>query len=147
MISIIAAVSLNNCIGVNNSIPWKIKEDMQLFKKLTTNNTIIMGRKTFESIGKPLPNRKNIVITSSKIDGIETYNSLKESLNNKDNIFLIGGSKIYLEGMKYANKMYITLVNKVVEGDTFFPFIDTEWKCINKNKLTDEAILLEYIKL
>lgn len=147
MINIIAAVSLNNCIGVNNSIPWKIKEDMQLFKKLTTNNTIIMGRKTFESIGKPLPNRKNIVISSSKIENIETYKSLEESLNNDGNIFLIGGSKIYQEGMKYANKMYITLVNKVVEGDTFFPFIGPEWKCISKFKLTDEASLLEYCKL
>lgn len=146
MINIIAAVSRNNVIGINNSIPWKIKEDMQMFKKLTTNNTIIMGRKTFESIGKPLPNRKNIIISSNKINDVITYSSLREAINNCKNeeIFLIGGSKIYEEGMNYADKLYITLVNKSINGDTYFPFIDPRFICKNKTILSEESILLEY---
>jgi|688.fasta_scaffold415025_2 dihydrofolate reductase len=145
MINIIAAVSKNNVIGINNSIPWKIKEDMQMFKKLTTNNTIIMGRKTFESIGKPLPNRNNIVITSKKIDNITTFNSLKEAIENTSGeIFLIGGSKIYEEGMNYADKLYITLVNKSINGDTYFPFIDPRFICKNKSILSEDSVLLEY---
>jgi len=146
MINIIAAVSRNNVIGINNTIPWKIKEDMKMFKTLTTNNTIIMGRKTFESIGKPLPNRKNIVITSSKINDVITYSSLKEALNNclNEEIFLIGGSKIYEEGMNYADKLYITLVNKSIDGDTYFPFIDPRFICKNKQILSEESVFLEY---
>lgn len=146
MINIIAAVSRNNVIGVNNTIPWKIKEDMQMFKKLTTNNTIIMGRKTFESIGKPLPNRKNIVISSNKINDVITYPSLKEALDNCKNekVFLIGGSRIYEEGMNYVDKLYITLVNKSINGDTYFPFIDPRFVCKNKTILSEESVLLEY---
>lgn len=151
LINIIAAVSLNNCIGINNTIPWKIKEDMMLFKNLTTNNVVIMGRNTFESIGKELPNRKNIVITSKKIENIDCFSSLKESIefyknNYKDKeIFLIGGSRIYLEGMNYADKLYITLVNKVINGDAYFPFINSKFKCIKETQLSEEAILFEYI--
>lgn len=143
LINIIAAVSLNNCIGINNTIPWKIKEDMQFFKRMTTNNVVIMGRKTYESIGKPLPNRENIVITSSRIDGVVTFTNLKDAIesNKSKNIFLIGGSKIYEEGLQYADKMYITLVNKIIDGDCFFDYKKDKFILVKEEKLSDDATL------
>lgn len=147
MINIIAAVSLNNCIGIDGKIPWNIKEDMKFFKTITTGKTVIMGSKTYQSIGKPLPNRNNIVISSKNIEEITTFNNLNDAIKStNDEIFLIGGSRIYLEGMKCADKLYITLVNKEVNGDTFFPFINPLFKVNEKRFLSEEATLIEYIK-
>lgn len=140
MISIIAAVSNNGVIGVDNKLPWDLPEDLKRFKELTTGNVVIMGRKTYESIGKPLPNRINIVITRNKDffvpDAIVT-NSLESALlkagGDKD-IFIIGGGEIYKQSMGFADKLYITEVDMEVEGDTKFPTISDQWSVTEENK-------------
>ncbi|MDE2030853.1 MAG: dihydrofolate reductase [Patescibacteria group bacterium] len=141
IISIIAAVSDNNVIGGGNTLLWNLSEDMKHFREITRGHTVIMGRKTFESIGKPLPNRKNIVITRDinyTHEGIDVVNSLEKALRlatleqgrefeeNQDEleIFIIGGGEIYKQAFDKANKLYITEVHKNFEGDTIFPVID-----------------------
>ncbi len=136
MINIIVATSKNNQIGINNKLPWHISEDLKYFKCTTSGKTILMGRKTFESIGKPLPNRKNIVLTRDmnfKPDGVTVIHSLEEALEickNEENIFIIGGGEIYSLFLPYADYLYITLVDKVIYGDTDFPSYDTDFELI-----------------
>lgn len=124
-IQIIAAMSLNRCIGLNNSIPWKIPEDMAHFKRTTLGHTVVMGRKTFESMGnKPLPKRKNIVLTRDrnfKADGVEVCHDYKEILRLKEKIFIIGGEEIYRLFIDDVDGMILTLINENLDGDTFFP--------------------------
>lgn len=146
MIRIIVATSRNGVIGNDNKLIWDIPEDLKHFKKLTTGNTIIMGRKTYESIGRPLPNRRNIIITRSEdyfIDGCEVVNSLEEALLLCSNdCFIIGGGEIYKQSIEIADKLYLTLIDDEFIGDTFFPDIDGSWrevsgydgKCDNKYK-------------
>lgn len=127
MIALIAAISRNGQIGVNNQLPWHIKEDLQHFKSITSESTIVMGRKTFESIGRPLPNRRNIVLTRDitfKAEGVEVVHSLDEILtlsNQVSDLFIIGGGEVYTLFLPYADKLYITLVDIDIEGDTYFP--------------------------
>jgi dihydrofolate reductase len=132
-ISIIVAADLNNCIGKQNKLPWHLKSDLQYFKKLTSNHCIIMGRNTFESIGRPLPNRVNIVLSTNKDyqqSGIVVRNSLEEAIAycklwNQQEIFIIGGAQIYAVAMPQVNKIYLTRVEtKVEDGDAFFSAID-----------------------
>jgi dihydrofolate reductase (trimethoprim resistance protein) len=128
-LSLIAAVSKNNIIGNGLDIPWKIKGEQKRFKNLTLNKTIIMGRKTYESIGKPLPNRKTIVVSRSnvKIDGVTVCNSIEEVLDNiEGEAFVVGGSEIYKMFLPYCDLLYITTVEADVEGDIYFPDIDYE---------------------
>jgi len=138
MISIIAAVSKNGVIGVNNTLPWDLPKDLKRFKDLTTGNVVIMGRKTYESIGKALPNRINIVVTRDKnffVPGVLSANSLDSALlkagGNKD-IFIIGGGEIYKQSMDFVDKLYITEVDMEVEGDTTFPTISDKWIVSNE---------------
>ena len=131
MIKIIAAMSKNRVIGDSNALIWHLPEDLKRFKQLTTGNTIVMGRKTYESIGKPLPNRRSIIITrdaSYKVDGCEVVNSLEEALllSNSD-CFIIGGGEIYRQSIGIADRLYITSIDKDFEGDTKFPDIPGEW--------------------
>lgn len=128
-ISIIVAVADKGVIGNDNQLLWKLSEDLKLFKKRTTGHAIIMGRKTFDSIGKPLPNRVNIVISRSKdleIEGCTVVNSLEKAIDvasqqtDKNEIFIIGGEKIYTLAETYANKLYLTKVIATLEGDAFF---------------------------
>jgi dihydrofolate reductase len=137
---LIAALSENRCIGKGNKIPWHIPEDLKFFKDLTTNKTIFMGRKTWESLPiKPLPNRKNIILTKSimmynNFPNTYAYPSLstayeyeKEVYNTKDeNMFVIGGGEIYRHALiqEYISDMYLTIVETEIDGDTFFPNID-----------------------
>lgn len=131
MISIIAAMDEKRGIGKNGRLPWHLPEDLKRFKEITSNHTIIMGRKTFESIGKPLPNRKNIVITGDlgfKINDLRTgdnfliANSLDEALeNSKGDAFIIGGGEIFKQAIQKADKLYLTLVDGDFNCDTFFP--------------------------
>lgn len=128
-INIISGVSQNGVIGQNNNIPWNYPEDMKFFRTMTTDATVIMGRKTLESMNsKPLTKRRNIVITHSTINGIECFSSLSNALNtcSQENVWLIGGSEIYREGMKYANNILITLIPKTIDGEnlTYFPWIN-----------------------
>lgn len=139
MISIIAAVSKNNVIGCGGKIPWDIPEDMEYFRKKTTGNIVIMGRNTFEEIGKPLPDRFNIIVSQSKnyMDkNLITVRSLEEAISfaekyaseheNISEIFLCGGERIYKDGLKYAEKIYVTEIDKVYNGDAFFPDLSCE---------------------
>jgi dihydrofolate reductase len=134
-ISIVVAVSLNNSIGKNNQLPWHLPLDLKFFKKTTQGGTVIMGRKTFESIGKPLPNRRNIVISSQKknIAGVEVTNSLEAAIalskdNNPNEIFIIGGGQIYEQALPIANRIYLTKVNTFIDGEVFFPMLKhSDW--------------------
>lgn len=131
-IKMIVAVSLNGVIGLDGKIPWNYPEDMKYFRKMTLDSTIIMGRKTYESIGKPLPKRRNIIITSSNIENenAECFSSLKDSINSvtfhSNDIWLIGGFSIYKEGMIYTDEIHLTLIPEIVEekNAVYFPEID-----------------------
>lgn len=134
-IAIIVAMSKNQVIGVNNSLPWHISEDLKRFKQLTTGHPIIMGRKTYESIGKPLPKRRNIVVTRNvdlKIKGVDVTNSIKSALDickNSDTVFIIGGGMIYNLALPYVNHLHITKIDSFVDGDAFFPDFDkSQWQ-------------------
>ena len=121
---IIAAIARNRVIGKNGKLPWHIPEDLIRFKQLTTGHTVIMGRRTFDSLDRPFPNRLNIVITSNVLNGITSYPSLDfalQALSNKKEVFVIGGGRLFAEALKLADEMRLTLVDRDVDGDTFFP--------------------------
>jgi len=156
MINIIAAISKNYCIGNNNKLPWHISEDLQHFKNITNKKTVLMGRKTFESIiqslGKPLTDRTNVVITKNTEytvpAGVEMYNNIKDAIkkHNNEEIFIIGGGEIYEQTINLADKLYITWVDKEINGDTFFPKIeDSKWKEETREKY-DGFSFVRYIK-
>ena len=141
MITIIAAIAKNNALGKNNDLIWHLPADLKRFKKLTTGHHILMGRNTFESIGKPLPNRTTIIITRNKDyfkDGCLIAYSLEEALElakTDDEIFIIGGAQIYEYALKhnFADALEITLVHHSFEADAFFPEIDTTiWKEVKR---------------
>jgi dihydrofolate reductase len=136
MIKIIVAMSKNRVIGNDNKLIWKLSSDLKRFKELTTGNPVVMGRKTYESIGKPLPNRRNIIITRQpdyKVDECEIVSSLEEALLITSNdCFIIGGGEIYNQSLSLANKIYLTLVKEEFEGDTQFPEIDSSWVKVSK---------------
>ncbi|MEE1063234.1 MAG: dihydrofolate reductase [Paludibacteraceae bacterium] len=132
--SIIVATSKNNVIGRDGGIPWHLSADLKRFKSLTTGHPIVMGRRTFESIGRPLPGRRNIVISNSvnAIDGCDVIKSVDDLLNDKSldgMIFIIGGGEIYKQFLPYAKKVYLTEVEtEIADGDTFFPELNPmEW--------------------
>lgn len=134
MLSIIVAIAKNGTIGDKNSLLWHIKEDMRFFRTTTSGHAVIMGRKTFESLGsRPLPKRTNIVITRSEreFEGALTAHSLEEAVRlagNDEEVFIIGGAQIYAEALTVADRLYITHVDKEYEGDTAFPTIDfSKW--------------------
>lgn len=130
MIRMIAAVSQNGVIGQDNKLPFDYPEDLLHFRKSTLHSTIIMGRKTFEGIGRALPKRTNIVVTKQKIDNIDTQKSLSSAINAAldlgQDVWLIGGASIYREGMQYAEEIWLTLTPDIIEGDglVYFPWID-----------------------
>ena len=145
-ITIVAAIASNNVIGKKNSLPWDIPEDLKRFKQLTSGHTILMGRKTFDSIGRPLPNRTNIVMTKDtnyQKEGVEIVFDEKEALNlikelNQE-VFIIGGSKIYELFEPWATSLMITRVLKDFEGDAFFPDINwNNWQIKSKEDFLDE---------
>jgi dihydrofolate reductase len=121
---IIAAVAKNRVIGNNGKMPWHIPEDLQHFKQITTGHTVLMGRKTFESIGHPLPHRRNIILTSKPILGVETFPSLDDAfhaLASEEKIFIIGGGAVFAQTLVLADEFYLTLIEQDFIGDTFFP--------------------------
>ena len=136
MLSIIVAKSMNNAIGKDNKLLWKIPDDIKRFKELTTGHTIIMGRKTFESIGKVLPNRLNIVLTRDPNYKIEDENvkilggvtDLEQYINDDNENFVIGGAQIYSILMSKCQKLYVTQIDKDFVGDSYFPIIrESDW--------------------
>lgn len=141
MISIIVAIADNYAIGKDNKLLCHLSDDLKHFKKITNGHTVIMGKNTFLSIGKPLPNRRNIVISSSMeqdIQGVEVIRSLDDVepfIEDNNENFIIGGASIYRQMLPKCNKLYITQMHKDFDGDTFFPEIkDTEWKEISREK-------------
>jgi dihydrofolate reductase len=136
MISLIVAASRNNAIGKNNQLLWHLPKDLKFFKNTTWGMPVIMGRKTFEAVGKPLPGRTNIVITSNEnfsAAGVLTTTSLEQALQkaretNGKEIFIIGGGNIYRQTMDIADRIYMTRVHADIEGDTFFPEMEeSQW--------------------
>jgi dihydrofolate reductase (trimethoprim resistance protein) len=129
MISLIVAVAKNNVIGYNGIIPWRIKGEQRRFKELTTGKTIIMGRKSFEEIGRPLPNRKTILISNTQniaTENCTTVKSLSEAFDlvkNSDEVFVAGGGQVYKEAYPYADRIYITVIDKIIDGNVYFPTI------------------------
>ncbi len=154
MISIIVAVAKNNVIGKNNQLIWHLPEDLKRFKELTTGHTILMGKNTFISLGRVLPNRKHVVLYDKddlKVDNenVELVHSLNDFIKYKDldeEVFVIGGAMVYRQMIEYADKLYITEINKEFEGDVYFPVIDKSiWKETQRIKgKKDEKNNLDY---
>ena len=143
MLSIIVAKAKNNIIGKENKLIWHLPEDLKHFKELTTGHTIIMGRKTFESLGRVLPNRKHIIfsknpsfkVQNENVEIVHSMLQIQEYIESKEENFVIGGAMIYNLLMPYVTKMYVTEIHKDFEGDTFFPKIDLNiWKETSREK-------------
>ena len=151
IISHLVALSNNFVIGVNNDLPWKLKRDLQHFSAYTQNKAIVMGRKTFESIGRPLPNRKNIVISTklnaqeglevvrSLQQGIELAKKLSRDTKGTEEIVLIGGGYVFEESKNMVNKLVLTRVDCEIEGDIFYPQIDLgNWKKVSQESFKQD---------
>jgi dihydrofolate reductase len=130
IISIMVAIAENHAIGKNNQLLWHLPADLKHFKDTTSGHTVIMGRKTFDSVGKPLPNRRNIVITRNtelQMPGVEVVSDLESAIalcNHDDEVFIVGGAQIYRMAMGITDKIYLTVVKGNFDADTFFPPID-----------------------
>ena len=157
-IHLIWAQDKNGGIGYKGQLPWHIPEDLQNFKKLTLNSTILMGRKTWESLPiKPLPKRRNIVLTSNKNLEVESYQSIDECLiklknDNIDKLYIIGGSKIYNSFIDKADQLHITLIDEKTKNiDTIFPLtidqFEKEFKKIKENKLAENVTYSNWCKV
>lgn len=146
ILSIIVAAAENNVIGRDNNLIWHLSADLKRFKSLTTGGIVLMGRKTFESIGRPLPNRRNLVISrnpSYQAEGAEVFGSLEEALQvvrEEQEVFIIGGGTLYRTLWEQADKLYLTLVHTVAEGDTVIPPVDPEqWEEICREDYEADA--------
>jgi len=134
IVAIIVAIGENNAIGKNNQLLWHMPKDLKHFKDVTSGRTIIMGRKTFDSVGKPLPRRRNIVVTRQDITipGCEVVKSIEDGLalcKGEDEVFIGGGAEIYQLAMHLTDRMYLTIIHQNFDADTFFPEIDyKQWK-------------------
>ena len=154
-ISMIVARSRNHVIGRDNQMPWKISADLQFFKKVTMGHPVIMGRKTWESIGRPLPGRRNIVVsrnTELQLTGAEVVNSLDAalaSLSEFPRVFVIGGEQLFTQAFPIADRLYITEIEIDVDGgDTFFKVPDqSEWKEVERTPASEGDIAFNFITL
>jgi dihydrofolate reductase len=151
IISIIVAIGENHAIGKNNQLLWHMPNDLKHFKTITSGRTIIMGRKTFDSVGKPLPRRRNIVVTRQDIEipGCEVVKSINEGLAlcaHDDEVFIGGGAEIYRQAMDKTDRIYLTIIHKEFEADTFFPEIDyLQWHEVSREDFEpDEKNPLPY---
>lgn len=156
MINIIAAIGKNRELGKNNQLLWHLREDLQRFKKLTLGNVVIMGRKTYESLGRPLPQRLNIIVTRDlhyQAAGCLTASSIEAAIRLAQEkapgkeIFLIGGGQIYNQGIKFAEKLYLTLVEGDFEADTFFPDYSEFKKIVSEEKGESEGYKYRFVEL
>jgi dihydrofolate reductase len=147
----IAAMSLNRVIGADNAIPWHLPEDFKWFKKMTTGHVIVMGRRTYESIGKPLPNRTTVVLTRSRepIAGVRTISDLSqldavgEEFAGRE-IFICGGAQLYQQALPLCSDLYLTAVKREVRGDTFFPRFEDRFELVSEILDTSEFKILHY---
>ena len=158
MLSIIVAMSRNHVIGRAGGLPWHLSADLKRFRRLTTGHAILMGRKTFDSIGRPLPQRRSIVITRNEAwqsDGVETAANLEEALAlakngapespeensfDRDEVFVIGGASIYNAALPLADRLYVTHVDAEIDGDVLFPTVDwVAWRALEKSDAERDA--------
>lgn len=144
----IAAMSENRVIGAANRIPWHLPEDFKWFKQLTTGNLVVMGRKTFESIGKPLPNRTTIVVSRSGFSypGVRTVKDWREidlAIETRE-VFICGGAEIYAQTLAVCSDLYLTVVKRTVEGDAFFPEFEMDFAPVEQVRDADEFKILHY---
>jgi dihydrofolate reductase len=157
-VALIAAFAQNLVVGINNSLPWHLPEDLKYFKRTTSGKAIIMGRKTYESIGRPLPNRTNIVISRNpdfSAEGVVMVASIEEAIkhaesvntiNGVDEVMIIGGAAIYQASLPMADRLYLTHVHANVEGDAYFPKVDfDQWKEVAREDFNkDESNPYDY---
>lgn len=151
-LAIIVAMARNRTIGINNTLPWRIPADLKRFKSLTMGHHLIMGRKTFDSIGKPLPGRTTVVVTRNdalKIEGCIMAHSLEEAIKacaGDDEIFIVGGAELYALAMPLVDTIYLTEINRDVAGDTYFlEFDKTQWQELAREQCSQEnPQVLEY---
>lgn len=149
-ISAIVATDINGLIGKGNTLPWHLPADLKYFKEVTTGKTVIMGKNTFLSLGRPLPNRKNVVVTSQNLNDerIETFKTLEEAIKNNPDSFIIGGAQIY----KYAlennliDTLYVTVIDHDFgDGDAYFNYDKSKWKLVSEtNNIKDEKNQYDY---
>ncbi len=158
LLSLIAAVADNGCIGIDNKLPWYLPDDLKFFKAVTSGKPVIMGRSTFDSLGRPLPNRTNIVITRnadySAPEGVRVVHSLDEAIRvaeavahiaGNDEVVIIGGAQIYAEALPQIRRMYLTEVRKTVAGDAFFPVWDrSAWREVSREPRHYEPAQTDY---
>lgn len=158
VLALIVATARNGCIGNGNKLPWYLPEDLKYFKAVTSGKPVIMGRNTFESLGRPLPNRTNIVITRNAAftapEGVRVVHSLDEALTvadavahiaGNDEVMVIGGAQIYAEALPRVQRMYITEVDKDVDGDAFFPTFDrAQWREVARERHHYEPGQVDY---
>ena len=150
-ISHVVALSNNNVIGINNSLPWNLKTDLAHFKNYTSNKIIVMGRKTYESIGRPLPNRINLIVSNTikEINGAELFKSTEDAINkarelcinkNLEEIIIIGGGYLFRDTLSITNKLVLTKVDCNIEGDIFYPEIElNEWKKLSSENFKKDS--------
>ena len=146
MISIIAAIDKNRGIGRNNKLPWNIPEDLKHFKEITDGHPVIMGRKTFESIGRALPGRANLVVTGNTSyvpDGVIVKHSINDAITyaqsiDPDEIFIIGGGELYKHAIGIAGRLYLTIIDGEFDVDSWFPEYDSDFTIIEEHKLKND---------
>jgi dihydrofolate reductase len=141
VLSVIVAMARNRVIGINNALPWRLSEDLKHFKSLTMGHHIVMGRKTYESIGKPLPGRTTVIVTRDanyRMEGCLTANSIDAAIaacGGDPEIFFVGGSEMYTQVLPRADRLYLTEIQAEYEGDAWFPAFDKgEWRETERNK-------------
>jgi len=152
IISIMVAAAENNVIGRDNGLLWHLPNDLRFFKRTTSGHPVIMGRKTFESLGKPLPNRLNIIVTRQRdyqAEGADVMHSLEAALGldtGADELFVIGGGEIYRQALPLADRVYLTRVHTELAGDTYFPVLDEkDWKLVAADRhASDERHAYDY---
>lgn len=149
-LTIIVATDAQRGIGINNTLPWRLPEDLAHFKRVTSGHPIIMGRKTFDSIGRPLPNRRNIVVTRNAAwthEGVEAVTSLDAALAlvGDTPAYVIGGAQIYVEALPKSDRLIVTEISKTFDCDAFFPAIDAQqWKEISREQHHSDAQKFDY---
>lgn len=138
-LAVIVAVAKNGVIGKDNALPWRLKADLQWFKRVTTGHTLVMGRKTYESIGRPLPNRDNMVLTRTagwNAEGCQVFSSIEQAVDAavRGDVFVIGGAQLYRAALPKADRLFLTVVDAHVDGDTWLPFIDlADWELVSND--------------
>ena len=141
LVSAIVAAAENNAIGKDNQLLWHLPNDLRFFKRTTSGHTVIMGRKTYESVGRPLPNRRNVVITRQPdyaIAGAEVFHSLDDALDSCTDgteVFVVGGAEIYQRALPVVDRIYLTRVHAAIPGDSFFPELDKQtWRLVSEDR-------------